>query len=337
MIQHASFSLKPFNTFGIDACCSRFIELTSLDDVRQWCRLQQEEKQPFFILGGGSNVVFYSRVDKSVVKISLKGIEVSEQDDVVTVAAAAGENWSDFVDFCVQKGWGGLENLTGIPGTVGAAPVQNIGAYGVEAKDVIDQVFCLEIDSGKEKVFSNEACHFGYRDSIFKQALHGKVIVTAVTFRLQKRPTLHLSYRGIVEQLQKEGITHPSVFDVSRAVRRLRDEKLPDPAVLGSAGSFFKNPIISIDAFDALRSRFPDVVAFPFGQEMKIAAGWLIEKCGWKGKRMGNVAVYDKQALVLVNVNHCIGEEVEQLAFAIQSSVKSTFQIDLIPEALFVK
>jgi UDP-N-acetylmuramate dehydrogenase len=337
MIEYASFSLKPFNTFGIDAYCRQFIELTTLNDVKQWCRDKGQTENSFFILGGGSNVVFYSWVDKTIVKISLKGIEVAEQHDVVFVTAAAGEIWSDFVDFCVSHEWIGVENLTGIPGTVGAAPVQNIGAYGVEAKDVIDKVYCLDIESGKEKIFFNDECQFGYRDSIFKQAFQNKWIVIAVTFRLQKHSAFTLSYGGIVQRLQKNGVTHPSVLDVSRAVRQLRDEKLPDPAVLGSAGSFFKNPILSRESFEALRARFPDVVAFPFGNEVKVAAGWLIEKCGWKGKQLGNVAVYEKQALVLVNVNHCTGEEVATLASAIQSSVRETFQIDLIPEALFVK
>lgn len=337
MIEHAPFSLKSFNTFGIDAHCRRFVELTSLNDVRQWCERQKNEEDSFFILGGGSNVVFNSWVDKTIVKISLKGMDVIERDHDVLITAAAGEVWSDFVDFCVNRGWSGIENLTGIPGTVGAAPVQNIGAYGVEAKDAIEQVYYVEIDSGTEKSLSNHDCHFEYRDSIFKHELRNQAIVTAVTFRLSKKPIFNLTYHGIAQQLQKNGITQPSVLDVSRVVRQLRDEKLPDPSMIGNAGSFFKNPIISQDAFQSLKTRFPDIVAYPFGKEMKVAAGWLIEKCGWKGKQLGNVAVYAKQALVLVNIHQCTGEDVEKLASAIQSSVKSMFQIDLMPEVLFVQ
>ena len=338
MILQQSVSLKPYNTFGIDAKCHYFVELQQRDDVEKWVAMQQQSHNSFFILGGGSNVVFHQWIEKSVVKVSLRGIETVKEDAVhVWIKAAAGEIWSNFVTFCIENGWGGVENLTDIPGTVGAAPVQNVGAYGVEAKDVIETVECIEIATGQWKKLTNAECQFGYRDSIFKQAFKNQYIITAVTFRLTKKPNLQLSYGGISSRLEREGIEQPTIADVSRVVHSLRINKLPDPALIGSAGSFFKNPIVTHDKHAVLLQHYPDLVAFPLAKSFKIAAGWLIEQCGWKGKQFGRVGVYPQQALVLYNLGGCTGEEVRQLANAIQQSVKAKFDIDLEPEAIFIE
>ena len=338
MILQQSVSLKPYNTFGIDATCRYFVELKQRDDVEKWVAMQQQSHNSFFILGGGSNVVFHQWIEKSVVKVSLRGIETVKEDAVhVWIKAAAGEIWSNFVTFCIENGWGGVENLTDIPGTVGAAPVQNVGAYGVEAKDVIETVECIEIATGQWKKLSNAECQFGYRDSIFKQAFKNQYIITAVFFRLAKKPKLQLTYGGISSRLEREGIEQPTIADVSRVVNKLRVNKLPDPAIIGSAGSFFKNPIVSHEKFAVLLQNFPDLVAFPLEKSIKIAAGWLIEQCGWKGKQLGRVGVYPQQALVLYNLGGCTGEEVKQLANAIQQSVKEKFDIELEPEAIFIE
>jgi UDP-N-acetylmuramate dehydrogenase len=338
MILQQSVSLKPYNTFGIDAKCRYFVDLQQRDDVDQWVAMYQQLRTPFFILGGGSNVVFHPWIDKMVVKVSLAGIEKVKEDAAhVWIQAAAGEVWSDFVDYCVENGWGGVENLTNIPGTAGAAPVQNVGAYGVEAKDVIETVECFEIETGQWRTMTNAECQFGYRDSIFKQSFKNRYIITTVTFRLEKKPVLQLSYGGISSRLQQEGIKEPAIADVSRIVRNLRTNKLPDPSMIGSAGSFFKNPVVMHDKYAELLQHYPDLVAFPLGESFKLAAGWLIEQCGWKGKHLGRVGVYPQQALVLFNLGDCTGEEVKQLAQAIQQSVKEKFDIELEPEAIFIE
>jgi UDP-N-acetylmuramate dehydrogenase len=273
-----------------------------------------------------------------VVKVSLRGVEIVKEDaEHVWIKAAAGEIWSNFVTFCIENGWGGVENLTDIPGTVGAAPVQNVGAYGVEAKDVIEAVECIEIATGEWKKLTNAECQFGYRNSIFKQAFKNQYIVTAVTFRLTKKPKLQLSYGGISSRLEREGIEQPTIADVSRVVHSLRINKLPDPAVIGSVGSFFKNPIVTHDKHTVLLQHYPDLVAFSHEDSFKIAAGWLIEQCGWKGKQLGRVGVYPQQALVLYNLGGCTGEEVMKLANAIRQSVNDKFDIDLEPEAIYIE
>lgn len=338
MILQQSVSLKPYNTFGIDAMCRHFIDLQQRDDVEKWTLLHQQSQAPFFILGGGSNVIFHSPIEKEVVKVSLKGVEkVNEDADFVWIKAAAGEVWSDFVNFCVVNGWCGLENLTDIPGTVGAAPVQNVGAYGVEAKDVIETVEAIDIATGKWVHFTNADCRFGYRDSVFKHAFKNQFIITSVKFRLDKKPKLQLSYGGIRSLLEQAEIANPTIAEVSRAVRNLRVSKLPDPAVIGSVGSFFKNPIVTHEQYVNLLQYYPDLVVFPQNESFKIAAGWLIEQCGWKGKQLGRVGVYPKQALVLYNLGECTGEEVKQLANAIQQSVKETFGIELESEAIYIE
>jgi UDP-N-acetylmuramate dehydrogenase len=337
MILQEHTSLKPFNTFGIDAESLYFTELADENDL---CELLQSgllQQHSFFILGGGSNVIFRQDYKGIIVKIGLHGIEkVNEDKQTIWLKAAAGENWSDFVEYCISQGWGGVENLTAIPGTVGASPVQNVGAYGTEAKDVIDTVEAYEIITGCKRLFTNAECRFDYRDSIFKNELKHQYIITSVTFRLQKEPELQLNYGAIQSQLNKENILSPSIADVSRVITRLRETKLPDPSKIGSAGSFFKNPVVSAEQYQTLKQTYPAMVAYPHHEGYKLAAGWLIEQCGWKGKQLGHVGVYPLQALVLVNLGDCTGTEVFSLASEIQQSVQNTFGVELETEAIFV-
>jgi UDP-N-acetylmuramate dehydrogenase len=333
--QHVS--LKPYNTFGIDSEARYFTEITTLEELHTLLSGGMLTTHPFFILGGGSNVVFRNYFRGIVVKISLTGIEkLAENEDSVIIKAGAGENWASFVARCVSLEWAGLENLTAIPGTVGASPVQNVGAYGAEAKDVIESVDAVETATGMLRTFSNTDCRFGYRDSIFKQELKNRYIITSVTFRLSKSKEPNLGYGNLKSVLQQEGISHPTVADISRAVERLRSNKLPDPSETGSAGSFFKNPVIDKEQFGRLKQHYPGIVAFAQPTGYKISAGWLIEQCGWKGKQLGRAGVYPLQALVLVNLGGCSGAEVEALSDAIRKSVNDTFGIRLEPEAIFI-
>jgi UDP-N-acetylmuramate dehydrogenase len=337
MTLQENVSLKPYNTFGIAATSQYFTDIAAPIDLQILLQSGLLNAFPFFILGGGSNVIFSKLFAGVVVKISLKGITVLEEtDDSVLVKAAAGEVWNDFVDFCVAHNLYGAENLTAIPGTVGASPVQNVGAYGTEAKDIIESVEAYEILTGKQRIFSNNDCQFDYRSSIFKHELKNKYIVASVTFRLSKQPKLNLEYGAIRTEIEKAGITHPTLADVSRIIAEIREEKLPNPDKIGSAGSFFKNPVIPVAQYEALKERHTTIVAYPHKGEYKIAAGWLIEQCGWKGRQFSNVGVYPKQALVLYNLGDCTGEEVKALANEIQLSVATHFGITLEPEAIFV-
>jgi len=337
MTLQENVSLRPHNTFGIEATSQYFTDISAPIDLQILMQSGLLNAFPFFILGGGSNVVFNKLFAGVVVKISLKGITVEEETaDSVLVKAAAGEVWSDFVGFCVAHNFYGAENLTAIPGTVGASPVQNVGAYGIEAKDIIESVEAYEILTGKQRIFSNSECQFDYRSSIFKHELKNKYIVASVTFRLTKQPKLNLEYGAIRAEIEKAGITNPTLADVSRIVANIREEKLPNPDKIGSAGSFFKNPVIPVAQFEALKEKHPALVAYPHKGEYKVAAGWLIEQCGWKGRQFGNVGVYPKQALVLYNLGDCTGEEVKALAKEIQQSVETHFGITLEPEAIFV-
>ena len=337
MTLQENVSLKPYNTFGISATSQYFTEIIAPIDLQILLQSGLLHAFPYFILGGGSNVVFSKLFQGITVKISLKGITIEEEtSDSVLVKAAAGEVWSDFVDFCVARNLYGAENLSAIPGTVGASPVQNVGAYGVEAKDIIESVEAYEILTGKQRIFSNSECQFDYRSSIFKHALKNKYIVASVIFRLSKQQKLNLEYGAIRTEIEKADITHPTLEDVSRIIAGIREEKLPNPDKIGSAGSFFKNPVIPVSQFEKLKGEFPTMVAYPHKGEYKVAAGWLIEQCGWKGRQLGNVGVYPKQALVLYNLGDCTGEEVKTLAQEIQQSVAVKFGIDLEPEAIFV-
>jgi UDP-N-acetylmuramate dehydrogenase len=326
-------SLKAFNTFGIDAKAACLAELFSSEEILSFIRKKENYPAPLMILGEGSNTLFVKDFPGTILHIESCGISVvSETVDEVIVRCEAGEDWDEFVSYCVQRGWGGLENLSLIPGKVGTTPVQNIGAYGAEAAQVIDSVGAVEIETGKPKLFTNRQCRFGYRRSIFKCEEKGKYLILYVTFRLKKNPGIHTEYRGILEELDAMGIIHPGIKEVREAVIRIRRRKLPDPLVTGNAGSFFKNPVISSAQFTKLRKEFPSIEHFIQEKGVKIPAAWLIDQCGWKGKRFGDAGVHPVQPLVLVNYGHASGKEILSLAKKIQNSVEKKFGIRLEAE-----
>lgn len=328
-------SLKSFNTFGINVKTAYFYEVKTVEELMVF--LQENKKvlyEPLLILGGGSNLLFTKDFPGIVLKNNIRGIEVIREDeDNAWVQVGAGENWHTFVLHCIGLGYGGIENLSLIPGTVGAAPMQNIGAYGVEIKDVFEQLEAIHIETGELSYFTNDDCRFGYRESVFKNIYKDKFIITSVTLRLSKRPVINTSYGAIEQTLQSMGITSPGIQDVSNAVIHIRQSKLPDPAAIGNAGSFFKNPVIEKTVYENLKAEYPEIPGYEVSpHEMKIPAGWLIEQCGWKGKRFGDVGVHKNQALVLVNYGNAAGEAVKELAFKIRDSVIEQFGIELNPE-----
>jgi UDP-N-acetylmuramate dehydrogenase len=292
--------------------------------------------QKFLPLGGGSNVLFLNDFNGTVLLIASKGIEYINDDyEHVIVKAEAGEKWEEFVDFCVEKGFSGLENLSLIPGSVGASPIQNIGAYGVEVKDVLHTVEAVEIKSGIIRTFRAEECGFAYRSSIFKTTACGRFLITAVSFRLSKVFIPKLAYGALDDEFKETA--NPALKDVAEAIKRIRRSKLPDPAVLGNAGSFFKNPAVSTVHYNHLHEVYPEIVGYPADDGFKLAAGWLIEKAGWKGKCLGNAAVHDKQALVISNKGNATGQEILNLAREIQKSVFQQFGVALEAEVNFVE
>lgn len=324
-------SLKGLNTFGIDTKASVLVELHSQEDVINYLNEYGLKTDRSFILGGGSNVLFTRDFDGVVLKYVKKGIEVvTEEEDYVYVKAAAGEQWDDLVQFAVAKGWGGLENLSLIPGNVGAAPVQNIGAYGVEQKDTFFELEAVSIREQEIRNFSFRDCHFGYRDSIFKQEYAKKYIITSVTYRLHKNPVAKADYGSLKKVLDEKGVENPDIKDVAAAVIEIRNRKLPDHTVNGNAGSFFKNPVLDSEKYHKLKQQYPEMVSFELSEnQWKLAAGWLIEYCGWKGQAVGHAAVHQKQALVLVNLGKANGSEVIHLARRIRLSVEKQFDIKL--------
>jgi UDP-N-acetylmuramate dehydrogenase len=327
-------SLLPYNTFGLPARAEWFAACTSVDELREAIAAGIA---PVLVLGGGSNLLLTQAVVPGlVVHNAIGAIEVvSEEENYVWVKAGGGVNWHEFVLHCVEANYGGVENLSLIPGTVGAAPVQNIGAYGVELKDTMTELEAVELATGELRRFTAADCQFGYRDSFFKREGKGRFCITSVTFRLTRREhRIHVTYGDLRRTLDRFGIEgEPAIADVSRAVIEIRSGKLPDPAVIGNCGSFFKNPEVDRDVLERVRATHPHVVHFdlPDGR-VKIPAGWLIEQCGWKGRRLGNAGCYEKQALVLVNLGGATGEEVLALAKAIIESVETTFGIRLEPE-----
>ncbi len=318
---------------GVQARASFFVEAGSVQDLTQAVEFARKSNLRWMVLGGGSNVLFRSDFDGLIIQNALMGKEISEQGDNIQIKVSGGENWHALVLHCVENGWGGIENLSLIPGSVGAAPIQNIGAYGVELQDVFAELEALTIETGEVQVFSKEQCRFGYRDSIFKKGLKGKVIITSVTLALSKSSQVNTSYKALSDHLTRANIAQPSIKDVSDAVIEIRQSKLPDPKEIGNTGSFFKNPVISVYHFDQLKSEYSELPGYPVSErQVKVPAGWLIEKAGWKGKREGDAGVHEKQALVLVNYGKATGEEIWNLATQIQRSVKKQFDIDLTPE-----
>ncbi|MCB0402719.1 MAG: UDP-N-acetylmuramate dehydrogenase [Flavobacteriales bacterium] len=323
-----NISLKPYNTFGIDVQARAFVSVTEASQLKE---ILEKNTLPVLILGGGSNILLTRDFDGLVIKNDIRGIElVDEDDDSLVLKVGAGEVWHDFVMYCIEKGYCGLENLSLIPGCVGASPMQNIGAYGVEVKDVIREVEVMDLADFSKKTFSNEACEFGYRSSIFKTWAKGKYFITAVSFRLTKKPNLNTSYGAIDSELHAMGIQQPTIKDVSTAVIRIRQSKLPDPKEIGNSGSFFKNPVVEQVVLDQVLQCDPDAPNYPQPDgTFKLAAGWLIEKCGWKGKLLGNYGVHDKQALVLVNHGGANGKDIFELSEAIITSVQEKFGVTL--------
>ncbi|HZH70414.1 MAG TPA: UDP-N-acetylmuramate dehydrogenase [Flavobacteriaceae bacterium] len=326
-------SLKAFNTFGIQATAKKFVAAHSLDELKKI--LATQDTSQLFILGGGSNMLLTGDLDKTVLHIALKGIaKIFEDDSHIHLKVNAGENWHNFVMYCVAHNFGGVENLSLIPGSVGAAPIQNIGAYGVELKDVFLSCTALNMKTLEEETFNLKDCEFGYRSSVFKEKYKGKYIITAVVLRLTKKEhNINTAYGAIEQELQKMGVVHPTIESVSKAVIAIRQSKLPDPKTLGNSGSFFKNPVVDVKTFKKFHQSFPDAPFYKVAENSyKIPAGWLIEQAGFKGKRFGDAGIHEKQALVLVNYGNATGQDILELAKRIQSEIQEKFGITIEPE-----
>ena len=333
----SNFSLKNYNTFSIDATAEKFVAVHSILELETI--LKEQKKSEKFILGGGSNMLLTQNINALVIHIDLKGIKiVSQNDDFVEIECQSGENWHEFVLWTINNGFGGLENMSLIPGNVGTTPVQNIGAYGTEIKDTFVSCNAINIENQSIKSFSNAECNFGYRESVFKNELKNQYIITSVTFKLTtKNHKINISYGDIKTELEKNNITIPTLIDVSNAVIAIRQSKLPDPKILGNSGSFFKNPIISKKAFEIVKGKFPDIKHFEISDsEVKVPAGWLIEQVGFKGKRIGDAGVHKNQALVLVNYGNATGQEILDLSKNIQKTVFEKFGIAIETEVNIV-
>jgi len=327
----SKYSLKKYHTFATDVYTKCFTEINSIEQFKNLLQENIYKNNSILILGGGSNLLFTKNFDGLVIKNNLKGIEIIKQDEnFVWVKAAAGENWHQFVLWCVNNNYGGVENLSLIPGCVGASPMQNIGAYGIEIKDVCEEVNAIDINTGEEKTFTNADCKFGYRESVFKHTYKNRYLIVSVVFKLNKKPTFNTSYGAIEQELKTMGVTQPSVKAISDAVINIRSSKLPDPAKIGNAGSFFKNPEVSKQKHDELKKQYPNLVAYALDNgNYKLAAGWLIEQCGFKGKRFGDAGVHVNQALVLVNYGTASGSEIYNLSEQILDTVKKTYGVIL--------
>lgn len=344
----SNYPLITLNTFGIEVSAKEFIEVKNDQELSQIVEKQKLGSKQLLFLGGGSNILFTGDFQGTVIKISTKGKEiVSEDEENVIIKVAAGEDWDELVEYCVNKGWGGLENLSGIPGQVGSSPIQNIGAYGTEMRDHFAALEGISLCTGERFNYDAERCQFGYRDSIFKRALKGRVVITHVLFRLKKKPVLNLGYLALKQKLLASPIEEISINSIRKAVLEIRSLKLPDPRMIGNAGSFFKNPVVKDSVLSELKERYPGIVFFevpgfqssivpnctpdtalrPPAAGYKLAAGWLIEQCGWKGFRDGDAGVHTDQALVLVNYGKATGMQIMELAGKIQRSVKEKFGV----------
>ena len=326
-----NISLKPFTTFGIEASAKYFLEIHTVDQARGFFLLNAPEMPRFLILGGGSNMLFTEDFDGVVMRNEIKGREIIQEDEEsIWLKFGAGENWHECVLFCVENGWGGIENLSLIPGNIGAAPIQNIGAYGVELESVFHSLEALQTETGALHTFYKTDCQFGYRDSIFKRAFKGMYFISHVTLKLSKKPTINTSYGAIEKELNSKGIKQPTIKDVSKVVCNIRQRKLPDPKVAGNGGSFFKNPVVNKSLYETIKVAYPEIPSYPIDHEqVKIPAAWLIQTCGWKGKRFENYGVHPNQALVLVNYGGAKGKDIFELSEKIQASVSEKFKIAL--------
>ncbi|MDO1501405.1 UDP-N-acetylmuramate dehydrogenase [Winogradskyella maritima] len=330
MATQTDISLQPYNTFGLDVKAQNYVNIKSIEQLKD--ALAQYAQSDIFVLGGGSNLLLTKSIQTPVFHINLKGISVvSETEEDIILKVMAGENWHEFVLFCLERNYGGIENLSLIPGNVGTAPMQNIGAYGIEIKDVFESCSAMHIKSQREEQFSKEYCQFGYRESIFKNSHKGQYIITSVEFKLTKKNhTLRTDYGAIKDELLAMNVSTPSIQDISKAVIAIRQRKLPDPKDIGNSGSFFKNPVISSNLFEDLKRQFPDIPNYVVSDsEIKVPAGWLIEKAGFKGKTFGNYGVHENQALVLVNYGGADGKDILNLAKLIQNTVVRLFNIQL--------
>ncbi|MEZ4854892.1 MAG: UDP-N-acetylmuramate dehydrogenase [Gelidibacter sp.] len=328
-----NISLQPYNTFGLDAKANHFVSVTSIKDLQSVLSLKDYPN--IFILGGGSNMLLTKDIEDLVIHINIKGIEITYEDaNFVQVKANAGENWHKFVLWCLKHNFGGIENLSLIPGNVGSAPIQNIGAYGIELKDVFVSCEALNIKTKNIKTFTKQDCKFGYRESIFKQNAKGEYIITSVTVQLTKNNhKLHTEYGTIASELEVMQITKPSIQDISKAVIAIRESKLPNPKDIGNSGSFFKNPVILKSHYEQLKINFPKMPSYPVSEDtVKVPAGWLIETSGFKGKTLGNYGVHKKQALVLVNYGDAKGKDILKLAHLIQKTIYKIFGIKIETE-----
>lgn len=334
MREYINHSLKNYNTFGIDVSAKRLLVFEDSGEIVEYVNVFDLTSRDFLILGEGSNILFTGDVDREVLKVGGRGIDIiEEKDDKVLIRADAGENWDDFVMYCVDHGFGGLENLSLIPGNVGSSPIQNIGAYGVKLKDTFYELEAVDIRTGGVVRFTPGQCEFGYRTSVFKRGARGKYIILSVTFLLDKNPDLKLEYKGIKEELESMGIDTPGIVDVREAVKNIRRSKLPDPSEIGNAGSFFKNPSLPRKRWERLLNVFPGMPGYE--QEdlsIKVPAAWLIEQCGWKGVKKGAAAIHENQPLVLVNLGDATGAEILALSKEVKESVVQKFGIELEPE-----
>jgi UDP-N-acetylmuramate dehydrogenase len=331
MLVSENVSLRPYNTFGIEAQARYFAPFADLQQLEAVLADTRQAALPHMILGGGSNILFTRDFDGLLLKNELKGISLLREDeDYIYVKAGAGENWHHFVMHCIDQGYAGLENLSLIPGNVGASPMQNIGAYGVEIKDLFFELAAYHLHDRTTVTFNNADCAFGYRESVFKKQYKGQFAILSVTFRLFKKPRFNTTYGAIEQELQHMGITDLSIKAISQAVINIRSSKLPDPARIGNAGSFFKNPTVEAALYAALKEAHPGIVAYPVEHGgFKLAAGWLIEQCGWKGFRQGDAGVHAKQALVLVNYGNARGREIYDLSQQVLDSVQEKFGVTL--------
>ena len=331
-----NLSLKSYNTFGIDVNTRYFAEYSSIGELKEILGSEIINAKPWLHIGGGSNLLFLKDFEGIILHSQLKSIEkISETNEIVLLKVGAGMVWDDFVAYCVSNNYYGVENLSLIPGEVGASAVQNIGAYGMEVKDVIETVDTIHTETLNERIFTNEECRYGYRKSIFKEELRGKYIITNVTFRLKKQPDYQLDYQHLREAVLQRG--EINLANIRSTVISIRESKLPDPSITGNAGSFFMNPVIPKEKYEELQLSHPTMPHYPASEtEVKVPAGWLIEQCGWKGRSVGNVGVHSRQALVIINLGGATGPEVAGLAAQIRENVYQRFGIDITPEVNYI-
>lgn len=331
------YNLKAHNTFGLDAQCRRFVEVETVDELQAFVHTLSTADEPLLLVGRGSNLLLTKDYQGTVLHSAIKGCHAHVDDDDVLLTCGSGETWDEVVAMCVERGWHGMENLSLIPGEVGASAVQNIGAYGTEVAEIIEEVEAVSLKDGSLVKFQNADCHYGYRDSKFKHEWKGKYMVTHVTYRLHKTFSPNIRYGNLTTLLAQKGISHPTAAELRQTVIETRQAKLPDPEVVGNAGSFFVNPTVPLQKYENLKAAYPDMPHYPVAEDLvKIPAGWMIEQCGWKGRKLGRAGVYEKQALVLVNCGGATGQEIVALCEAIRKSVQEKFGIDIHPEVNIV-